>query len=162
MKKYDLPAAIIAMSASNDWDLARLEWKVSMVERVERADLAEQCLCGHYPIMELCHIHNDHTNHTAVVGNCCVKKFMGIDLHLVFDGLKRIMRDDTAALNDATVDYCYSVGVLTDWEYEFCKSIKNKRNLSMKQTNVRRRVNQKVLALMVKKKPQVKGAQQAR
>ena len=140
------------MSDAKDWDSARREWSVLNIYKVDGIENAEQCLCGHYPIMELCYIHNKKTESKALVGNCCVKKFMGIDLNQVFDGLKRIMKDDSKAANAAVIEHCYGNDILTDWEYEFCNDTKSKRSLTVKQLSIRKRINQKVISSLLKKK----------
>ena len=39
---------------------------------------SSKCICGHH-IEEQCYIQNIHTKEVVVVGNCCIKKFLGID-----------------------------------------------------------------------------------
>jgi len=51
MSDYQLAIEIIKRSVNPTWELAKREWK--LVE-IEEAEDYETCLCGHYPIRELC------------------------------------------------------------------------------------------------------------
>ena len=53
-----LKAAILALSRATDWEVAKKEWR--LVE-ISEADEPETCLCGHFPIIELCTISNATT-----------------------------------------------------------------------------------------------------
>lgn len=142
MSEFKLTAEIVARSESTIWDLAKREWSLA---EVYEADEPETCLCGHTPIIEICVLRNHVNGRHAEVGNCCVKKFMGIPSHLIFDGLKRVRRDPTSALNEAAIEHASSRGWITDWEETFLLNTKRKRVLSDKQAAVRLRINQKVL-----------------
>ena len=48
---YKLGREIIALSEADHWDLARLEWGI---EDIYMQQEPEACLCGHFPINELC------------------------------------------------------------------------------------------------------------
>lgn len=85
-----LTAEIVARSVSDNWDAARLEW--SLVGGTE-ADAPERCPCGHYPIIELCEIRNQKNRVEATVGNCCVKKFLGIRSDKIFIAYKKVRKD---------------------------------------------------------------------
>jgi len=143
MSEFKLSAEIVARSQSTTWDHAKREW--SLID-VYEADEPEMCLCGHTPIIEICVLHNRVNGNHAEVGNCCVKKFMGIASHLIFDGIKRVRRDPTAALNEAAIDHASARGWITAWEEGFLVSTKRKRVLSAKQAAHRLRINLKVPA----------------
>jgi hypothetical protein len=138
-----LKAEILNLSRATDWAVAKKEWK--LVEIAE-ADEPETCLCGHYPIIELCTIHNDTTGKFVDVGNVCVKRFLGFRSDLIFQSLKRIRKDITKSLGaDATV-FFHQRGVINNWEYDFQESTTRKRDLSPKQMLIRSEINRKVLA----------------
>jgi hypothetical protein len=84
-----LKKEILSLSKAEDWETARKEW--ALVEDYE-ADEPETCLCGHFPIIEICEIRNRVTNALAEVGNRCVKRFLGFRSDLIFDALKRIRK----------------------------------------------------------------------
>jgi hypothetical protein len=142
VSEFKLSAEIVARSQSATWDHAKREW--SLVD-VYEAEEHEICLCGHTPIIEICVLRNGLNGNHAEVGNCCVKKFMGIASHLIFDGIKRVRRDPTAALNEAAIDHASARGWINNWEEDFLVSTKRKRVLSAKQAAIRLRINQKVL-----------------
>lgn len=69
------------MSQSDIWDAARLEWNL---HEVYEANEPETCLCGHYPIIEICVLKNIINSNFTNVGNCCVKKFIGLPSDKIF------------------------------------------------------------------------------
>ncbi|WP_227286542.1 hypothetical protein [Boseongicola sp. H5] len=137
-----LKAAILAMSKATDWETARKEW--ALVDIIE-ADEPETCLCGHFPIVEICAIHNRVTGHSTEVGNVCVKRFLGVRSDLIFTGIKRIRKDPTKSLNADSIAFFRQRGLINDWEYGFLQDTMKKRNLSLKQMGTRKRINLKVL-----------------
>jgi hypothetical protein len=64
-----LSAAIIALSSAKDWEAARKEW--GLVDIYDSPD-RDTCLCGKYPIIEICVIGNKITNQQTEFGNHCV------------------------------------------------------------------------------------------
>jgi hypothetical protein len=135
--------AILKLSRAVDWETAKKEWALTSVYEVAEPDT---CLCGHFPIIEICGITNRVTGKSADVGNVCIKRFLGIRSDLIFAGLKRIQKDSTKALNaDATV-FFYERGALTEWEYRFLQNTMRKRKPSLAQMEQRQRINAKVLA----------------
>lgn len=75
MSEYKLTEEIIALSEASTWNRAKLEWSLYEVYEAEEP---ETCLCGHFPIIELCTLLNRYNGKFATVGNCCVKKFIGL------------------------------------------------------------------------------------
>lgn len=138
-----LKAAILALSQARDWEVARKEWTLV---GVHDADEPETCLCGHFPIIEICEIRNRVTGRHAEVGNRCVRRFLGFRSDLIFAGVKRIRRDLTKSLNADAIAFFRERGLLSAWEYTFSESTLKKRLLSATQMESRMRINQKVLA----------------
>ncbi len=95
MPQFLLITEIIQRSVSKTWDAAKLEW--SLLE-VYEADEPETCLCGHFPIIELCVLVNRRNKHRATVGNCCVKKFIGLPSDKIFQAVKPIRKDGARSL----------------------------------------------------------------
>jgi hypothetical protein len=96
-----LKAEILKLSRATDWEVAKKEWKLVDISEVEEP---ETCLCGHFPIIELCAIHNSTTGKSTDVGNVCVRRFLGFRSDLIFQSLKRIRKDIQKSLSaDATV-----------------------------------------------------------
>lgn len=142
MAHNQLTQEIVRLSKAKSWDLARLEWRLATVYF---ADEAETCLCGHFPIRELCVLRNSVNDNEAVVGNHCVKKFLRLPSDLIFTGLKKVQGKVTAALNPAAIDYAHRRGWINDWEFRFYMDTWRKRELSGAQASKRREINEKVL-----------------
>lgn len=138
-----LKREILALSQSLDWEMAKKEWRLISISEAEEP---ETCLCGHFPIRELCSISNKITGNTIDVGNVCVKRFIGLRSDLIFSAIKRIRKDLTKSLGpDATVLF-FEKGVISQWEYQFQQNTMLKRNLSPKQLDARMNINKKVLS----------------
>ncbi|MDO1509036.1 MULTISPECIES: hypothetical protein [unclassified Neisseria] len=142
MSEYKLIENIMRLSQSENWSEAKMEWNLL---HVYEATEPERCLCGHYPIIELCILKNKVNSNKVTVGNCCVKKFVGLPSHLIFNGIKRVTKDKGKALNEACIHYGYKHGWINDWEYEFCCNTKGKRNLTGRQLEKRKQINEKFI-----------------
>lgn len=137
-----LKAGILPLSKATVWEVAGKEWRLVDVSEAEEP---ERCLCGHYPIIELCTISNVVTGRTVDVGNVCVKRFLGIRSDLIFASLKRIRRDLDKSIGADAAAFFHGRGVINSWEYEFQQDTMRKRNLSEKQLSTRRKINTKIL-----------------
>lgn len=143
MAEYQLAQEIICRSVADTWPQAKLEW---YLEDVYEADEPETCLCGHFPIIELCVLRNRLNENEATVGNCCVKKFLGLPSDKIFQAVKRVRADAGRSLNAETISHAYQKGWITEWERNFYFDIMKKRLLSEKQLAKKLMINQKVLA----------------
>ena len=143
-----LKAAILALSRATDWEAARLEWKMV---GISEADEPETCLCGHFPIVELCSIANRVTGNSTDVGNVCVKRFLGFRSDLIFASIKRIRKDVDKSIGAEAAVFFRERGVINDWEYQFQQGTLAKRNLSVKQLASRHTINRKVLAAVARR-----------
>ncbi len=154
--KWDLPQSIIDLSKSNTWKRAVREWELVDIEILDGGEF-ETCLCGHYPIRELCHIENRKTGETAIVGNHCVAKFDKDDpghemfgsTTKAFHAAKRIIENPSASANKALISFAEEKGVLNESEAKFYQDVWRKRKLTEKQENYKERLNQKLLYEMV-------------
>jgi hypothetical protein len=131
------------------WDAAKLEWELKEIYESEEP---ETCLCGHFPIIELCVIGNKLNRNSATVGNCCVKKFIGLPSDRIFQAVKRIRKDGAKSLSAEAVDYAFNRGWLTDWERDFYFDIMRKRTLSPKQAAKKAQINERYLFNMKHRK----------
>lgn len=145
--KFKLIKEIIELSESKIWLMAKEEWSLNYIEKIDLSDgeEPETCLCGHFPIIELCHIRNKINNREAVVGNVCVTKFMGINSDSLFTSIRRISSDNSKSISDELAIYAKDHGMLTDWEYKFCLDTKGKRKLSQKQMLKRVQINERLI-----------------
>jgi hypothetical protein len=149
MSEYKLTEEILKRSQSDVWDMAKLEWKLNEIYEAEEP---ETCLCGHVPIIEICVLQNKLNAQFATVGNCCVKKFIGLPSDLIFQAVKRVRKDDQKSLNAAAIQHAYEKGWINKWEYNFSFNTMRKRKLSTKQLQTRMKVNEKMLANMGRSK----------
>ncbi|MCE7517177.1 hypothetical protein LZG37_03425 [Halomonas titanicae] len=140
MSEYRLTSEIISRSVSDIWDAAKLEWALSAVYEAEEP---ETCLCGHFPIIELCILHNPSNGNYATVGNCCVKKFLGLNSEKIFQAIKRVRKDSERALNAEAIEHGFNRGWINQWERDFYISTMRKRKLYPKQLAKRIQVNEK-------------------
>lgn len=142
MSEFNLISRIIELSESKVWEDAKEEWNLATVYEAESP---ETCLCGHYPILELCIISNIHNKKTTTVGNCCVKKFIGIRSDKLFDAIKKIRKEPRKSVNEEMLLYAYRQGWITQWEQKFYDDIIRKRVLSFKQEGIKYKINDKIL-----------------
>jgi hypothetical protein len=143
---WRLVGEIVGLSLADTWDEAKREWEL---DHVYFADTPGTCLCGKTPIREHCVLVNRANSNRAVVGSCCVKKFLpGLSSSRIFAGLRRVARSTGAALNEACIEYAHSKGYINDWERTFYLDTIRKRKLSRKQHAKRVEINERVLALV--------------
>jgi hypothetical protein len=149
MSRYKLTEEIIALSEAKIWDAAKHEW---VLHEIYEAEEPETCLCGHFPIIEVCTLQNKLNANFATVGNCCVKKFIGLPSDLIFQAVKRVRKDSQKALNAAAIQHAHDKGWINDWEYTFSLDTMKKRNLSHSQMTKREQINQKMINRMNRSK----------
>lgn len=142
MSEFKLAEAIISMSESDVWDTAKLEWKL---HHIYFSDEPEVCICGHQKIIECCIILNHINGNDALVGNVCVKRFLGIDSVKIFQAVKRVKKEVTKALNAETIEYARDKRWISLWEYEYYLDTLRRRVLSKKQMEIRIRINKKII-----------------
>ena len=145
MSEFKLTQQIVERSNAKTWDQAKLEW---VLNDVYEADEPETCLCGHFPIIELCNLRNKVNGGFATVGNCCVKKFIGLPSDLIFQAVKRIRGDITKSLNAEAIDYAHTKQWISDWEQTFYFNVMRKRKLTTKQREKKVQINQKFIINM--------------
>ena len=148
MSKYRLTEEIIERSVSDSWDVAKFEWALQEVYEV---DVPETCLCGHFPIIELCVLKNRLNDNSATVGNCCVKKFIGLPSDKIFQAVKRVRKDEEKSLNVEAIEHAHYRGWINNWEKDFYIDIMRKRKLSERQWDKKIQINEKVLENMRRK-----------
>lgn len=149
MSEYKLTEEIVKRSQAQSWDAAKLEWSL---DHIYEADEPETCLCGHFPIVEICILRNKVNGQSATVGNCCVKKFIGLPSDLIFQAVKRVRKDISKALNAEAIQHAFDKGWINKWEYDFSLNTMRKKVLSAKQHETRVNINNKVMANMKRQK----------
>lgn len=134
---------ILSLSNSQDINQAIPEWEWVDIKIISNSS----CPCGKKPIKENCVLKNQLNNNITKVGNVCVNQFIGINTGNVFPGLNRIINHPiTNNPNKALIDFAYRTGAINQKEYDFLNDIRNKRNLSSKQTNWRNSLNNKLIS----------------
>jgi hypothetical protein len=149
MSQQQLTAEIIARSYNQTWITAKTEW---LLEEIYEADNPDTCLCGHFPIREICVLRNKINKNVAIVGNCCVKKFIGLPSDKIFQAIKRIRKDAEKSLNTEAIQYALNRHWVSEWEHDFYTDIMKKRLLSPKQAAKKADINAKFLRNMERKK----------
>lgn len=140
---YKLIEEIIDLSAANIWDFAKLEWEFTSAYY---SDEEQRCLCGHYPIRNICVIKNKKNSAITEVGNCCINKFLGIDEgNKIFTSIKRIKEKIKGSMSAEVLEYIYSKNAISEYEYKFYKSIFRRTSMSLKQWDIKEKINQKFL-----------------
>lgn len=136
-----LKAYVLPLSRANDFQMAKLEWRLIGVEIHEHTD---HCPCGQV-IKELCFIENMETKHRIYVGNVCVNNFLGIDTGNIFAGLRRLIEDPDANANEDLIKYAYAQGLIFgEKEYKFLMETRLKRKLSPAQAEWKRKINRRI------------------
>ena len=116
-------------SKASTWWEAKKEWKLTEIFQMHDGT----CQCGHHPITDHCVVTNHSTGFEAEVGNCCVKRFMDINISKVFAALKRINKHDApngARVNYETLCQAYRERVITAEEGKRYKNLIRRRKLS--------------------------------
>lgn len=142
MAQFQLTREILIRSTATTWDAAKLEWELFEVFESEEPDT---CLCGHYPIIENCVLRNRTNGIFATVGNCCVKRFIGLPSDLIFQAVKRVRSDLKRSLNGEALVYARRRGWISSWEESFYFDVMRKRLLTPRQVDTKRRINEKFL-----------------
>lgn len=134
-------AAILDLSDADEFYAAKREWEFVGIEIDDNLD---NCLCGH-TIKEICHIKNQLNGNKAHVGNVCINQFLGIKTENIFEGLKRIIKDNTANPNEDLIIYARKFGYIYESEYKFLIDTKRKRILSPKQIDWKSKINRRII-----------------
>lgn len=141
MSEYKLTAEIVRRSQSDNWDAAKLEW---VLAEIYFAEEPKTCLCDHFPIIEICVLRNKLNGDEAEIGNCCIKKFVGLPFK-IFQAIKQIKRDLKRSLNSESIQYAFDHGWINQWERDFYLDVMRKRNPSLRQVEVKKRINKNFL-----------------
>jgi len=120
-----------------------LEWEL---KDVWRQSAAQTCICGQYPIKEICLLRNQRNGKMVEVGNVCVEQFLRLQSGKIFEALHRVAKDNGKALSKEAIEHAHAKGWISDWERGFYLDTIRKRKLSPKQLAKRRQINEIILA----------------
>jgi hypothetical protein len=144
MGEYKLFNEIVSLSNSDTWDIAKNEWAFDSVYESEEP---QTCLCGHFPVVNICVIRNTVNNNITEVGNCCVKKFFNIsDGDAIIASIKKLKKEISRSISIEALNYIYQKKVITEWEYSFYTSIHKKRSLTERQIDNKEKINNNFLS----------------
>ena len=106
----------------------------------------KKCLCGHYPIKNICVLKNVKNNKQTEVGNCCVSKFLHIDIGTkILAATERVKVDINKSIGSSILEYLKEKKFLSKYECNFYSDTLKKRKLTEKQLEFRVKINRKVL-----------------
>lgn len=151
MGEFKLFSEIIALSAEKTWDRAKLEWDL---DSVYVADEPETCLCGKHPIINACVLNNRINGISAIVGNCCVKKF-DLPSNKIFDAIKRISKDEKKSLNTETLQHALQKRWIRERDFGFYQNVMNRPAVALNQKQIKWKIdiNRKVLRAIPRSRP---------
>jgi len=142
MAHEQLASALIPLSRGSTLSEVRGEWELA---EIFHQNQPQECLCGHYPILEVCVLRNRITDSRAEVGNVCVKKFLGLPSDRIFSALRRVLRDIERALSSEVIEHAYRLHWINDWERDFYIDTWRKRLLTENQLAKRVEINRRIL-----------------
>ena len=154
MSRNKLVQGIIAKSVADNWGQAKLEWGLLNFYREDEPDT---CLCGHFPIVEICELKNNMNGNIVVLGNCCAQKVLDLPANKIFRAINRVLKDIEKSLNAEALEHAYEREGLNDWERNFYLDIMTKRKLTVKQIKKKAQINQKVLHHILGTRSKLKG-----
>lgn len=129
-----LKERIIELSTNQDWEAARNEWSLT---DTYISSVFQKCLCGHYPIKEICEIHNPTTDKKVTVGNCCVKKVFNMESERIFRNIRKCIKDESTLLTDFVLDFAFKNNLIDaidkHFYYEMRKLVKKKAFIAYNQ-----------------------------
>jgi hypothetical protein len=147
IKTYRLVEEIMERSESSTWEEAQKEWTLDSIKIADDKEVAEgsyTCLCGHRHLKELCYIINKYNGTEALVGNCCIKKFMhDIKSDKIFRAINAAKRSKT--ISAALIDYCHEHDIINTWEHDFFMDVHRKRKMTDRQSYKFEMVRSKIL-----------------
>lgn len=133
--------SLLAKSRDTEWDIAKLEWELTQITVGTGT-----CSCGKTPIHRICLLTNVSTAQTAILGSTCVEKYLYINCEHIFKDVEKGFGDRFVKL--ATLEFAYSRGYVTEWEFNVYQDLRSWRKLSEKQKGVRDKVNSRVGRLL--------------
>lgn len=135
---------------ADEWKQAKEEWIFDRIELANEEDVRDRtysCLCGHNPLKELCIIRNELNGEEAIVGNCCIKHFKGMDgVSTMLNALKR------GKINEPIIKYAGQNSCINEWEHEFMLKMITKRMFTPKQLAKKNEITQKILECLQRRK----------
>jgi hypothetical protein len=86
-------------------------------------------------------LRNSRNGGQATVGNCCVKRFVGLPSDKIFQAVKRVRKDTANSLNAEAIQHAFERGWINDWEKNFYFDVMRKRRLTPRQKAKKLQIN---------------------
>lgn len=134
---------LLLKSKNSDLLSAIKEWKLKSAFIGK-----DSCICGKTPIKHICLMKNIHNNNVIIVGSSCVEKFFHIPTGKMFSDFAKVEKNILAKLDSFTIEFLFKNYLINSWEYEFYMNINKWRNLSEKQVNCLRKINERLIREM--------------
>jgi hypothetical protein len=140
--------ALLAMSADQTWENARLEWVYS---HSLYSGEVHHCLCGQ-AIKNLCYLVNPENDHQlALVGCVCIEQFIDPEIGQFAKRINHTIRQLSVRPNyrdrdETLINYARENNIISNGDFLFLVSIRERRNLSERQLNWLNDINAKMIA----------------
>jgi hypothetical protein len=117
--KQKLMASLLPLGIANNWENAIDEWAyIDLYQKIDGV-----CPCGQKHIINRCVLENLITKETIEVGSDCVKNFLNINTHFVFDGMDKLRKDPTKKMNEDFFEFVKQRKWVNEWQIGFYHSI---------------------------------------
>lgn len=122
----ELVNCILENSVCNSsFDDARFEWDYVYSYDTENEEW-RTCICTHFPIKEICVIHNRKNGRELELGNCCIKLFMPFEARVASSLTRKSLSQDL-------IMFAFQRKVIREKDKDFLLDVRLKRKLSIKQ-----------------------------
>jgi hypothetical protein len=148
----NLVLEILKNSIAESWEEAKLEWKcVGVIENT-----SGQCICGHL-LNNLYFIQNNNNEKRLIVGSSCVKKFGTKQMIDYVKNAEKLRKDYEKLIEKQKenkiplsvrkpfLDKLFNLNIINRYEYKFYTNIYTDLDLTEKQFNFKKQLNQKML-----------------
>lgn len=147
MPKEKLKESIIENSINKDRESAKSEWEVI---DIYLKPSYTTCLCGKYPISEVCELQNKNNLKKVIVGNGCVKYFFDINHGYIYKGIKKIKEDIDGVVSKKILEYAFKKWRIDAKQKSFYVVKKNQKNPWEYLLGIRQEVNKILLEHFIK------------
>lgn len=147
MAKDKLKESIIENSINKDREKAKWEWEVINSYLMP---WYTTCLCGKYPISEVCELQNKNNSKKVMVGNDCVKYFFDADHSYIYSAIKKIEENINNVVNDKIIIYALEKWRIDATQKSFYILMRRRKDPWEYQLKVRQDVNKILLEHFIK------------
>jgi hypothetical protein len=129
-----LRTALYTKSEAQLWEHTKEEWYWKDVKYITETVSKYNCVCSKKNIHEVCFIKNKITEKEAIVGNCCVKKFLGIkNPDIFFKTIKNITTNLNGKMSKKFLEFKNVYEIYNQNELDFLNDIASKNKLTLRQ-----------------------------